>query len=390
MKFGYFANSNDRHLAKGFSQVLADTAELARYLDDTGWQSIWFTEHHFGFEGFEVCPNPVMMSTWAANHTKTIRIGQAANIITYWHPLRFAEDLAMLDHMSGGRVECGVGRGIYGREALQLNKTADTRNPAQNFRIFNESLDIIRRAWSSEFFEFDGEFFRYPDPRFVWDHAMSPKSAEYQDPETLELKKLALVPRTLQQLTPPMHQVVDGHLSIQYAAENDLDAIMWIPPVDALKSRFELYREKRSAHEGRDVALGEGISLVRDMFCAASKSEARKLGADGILDYMRWVCHWRGLGNHMHAGEHLPQTPGKLDVLDFEFLDERNLLFGTPDEISDKIEELIEELNLQTFIVWSHFPGVEHADAMRSIKLFTEEVMPRFHGRVKLSKHAAE
>ena len=144
-----------------------------------------------------------MMSTWEAAHTKRIRIGQAANIITFWHPLRFAEDLAMLDHMSGGRVECGVGRGIYGREALQLNKTADTRNPAQNFRIFNESLEIIRRAWANEFFEFDGEFFRYPDPRFVWDHAMSEKSADYQDMETLELKKLGLVPRPLQQPSPP-------------------------------------------------------------------------------------------------------------------------------------------------------------------------------------------
>ena len=101
----------------------------------------------------------------------------------------------MLDHMSGGRVECAVGRGIYGREALQLNKAADTRNPAQNFRIFNESLELIRRAWANEFFEYDGEFFRFPDPKFVWDHAMSDKDAEYQDMDTLELKKLALVPR---------------------------------------------------------------------------------------------------------------------------------------------------------------------------------------------------
>ena len=184
--------------------------------------------------------------------------------------------------------------------------------------------------------------------------------------------------------------MVDGHLSIQYAAENDLDAMMWIPPVSALKPRFELYRDKRSARAGRDVALGEGISLVRDMFCAETKADARRLGADGILDYMRWVCHWRGLGNHMQAGERLPETAGKLDLLDFEFLDERNLLFGTPDEISDKIEELLDVLNLQTLVVWSHFPGVAHEDAMRSVKLFTEDVMPRFAGRVALKQHAAE
>ncbi|MGE0213143.1 MAG: LLM class flavin-dependent oxidoreductase [Parvibaculaceae bacterium] len=389
MQFGYFANVSNRKLRKPYGQVMAEQVDLAQYLDANDWASVWYTEHHFGHEGFEVVPNPVMMSTWAAAHTKRLRIGQAANIITFWHPLRFAEDLAMLDHMSGGRVECAVGRGIYGREALQLNKQADTRNPAQNFRIFAESLEIIRRAWSEQNFSFKGEFFQFPDPGFAWDHGMSPKSADYQDMESFELQKLTLVPRTLQQPTPPMHQVVDGHLAIQYAAENDLGAMMWIPPTDALKPRFELYRDKKAAKEGREVALGEGVILVRDMFCAESKDEAKRLGGDGIVDYLRWVCHWRGLDNHRHLGEELPKTDGKLDLLSVDFLDNRNLLFGTPDQISDKIEEMIEVLNLQYLVVWSEFPGVDHEAAMRSTKLFTEEVMPRFKGRVGL-KQAAE
>lgn len=389
MQFGYFANVNNRNLKKPYGQVMAEQVDLAQYLDANDWASVWYTEHHFGHEGFEVVPNPVMMSTWAAAHTKRIRIGQAANIITFWHPLRFAEDLAMLDHMSGGRIECAVGRGIYGREALQLNKMADTRNPAQNFRIFAESLEIIRRAWSEENFSFKGEFFQFPDPGFAWDHAASPKSADYQDMETFELQKLTLVPRTLQQPTPPLHQVVDGHLAIQYAAENSMGAMMWIPPTDALKPRFELYRDKKAAKEGREVALGEGVILVRDMFCAESKEEAKRLGGDGIVDYLRWVCHWRGLDNHRHVGEELPKTDGKLDLLSVDFLDERNLLFGTPDQISDKIEEMIEVLNLRYLLVWSEFPGVDHEAAMRSTKLFTEEVMPRFKGRVGL-KQAAE
>lgn len=389
MQFGYFANVNNRNLKKPYGQVMAEQVDLAQYLDANDWASVWYTEHHFGHEGFEVVPNPVMMSTWAAAHTKRIRIGQAANIITFWHPLRFAEDLAMLDHMSGGRIECALGRGIYGREALQLNKMADTRNPAQNFRIFAESLEIIRRAWSEQNFSFKGEFFQFPDPGFAWDHAASPKSADYQDMETFELQKLTLVPRTLQQPTPPLHQVVDGHLAIQYAAENGMGAMMWIPPTDALKPRFELYRDKKAAKEGREVALGEGVILVRDMFCAESKEEAKRLGGDGIVDYLRWVCHWRGLDNHRHVGEELPKTDGKLDLLSVDFLDDRNLLFGTPDQISDKIEEMLEVLNLQYLLVWSEFPGVDHEAAMRSTKLFTEEVMPRFKGRVGL-KQAAE
>ncbi len=378
MQFGYFANQNNRGLEKPFRQVVEETRELARYCDAHDWHSIWFTEHHFGHEGFEVCPNPVLMSCDIAAHTEKIRIGQAANIVTFWHPLRVAEDLAMLDHMNGGRTEIALGRGIYGREALQLNKLADTRNPAQNYKIFEETLEIMKRAWSEPFFEFSGEFYSYPDPGFAWDHAMSPKAASHMDLETNELKKLALVPRPLQQPTPPLWQVVDGPGSIKFAAQNELRAMMWIPPTDSLVWRFEMYREEAAKARGHEVGYGEGIALVRDMFVAETMAEAERLAGQGILDYLRWVCHWRGLGNHALPGEQLPQTPGKLDLLSYDWLHPRNLLFGTPDYVAEKIEEMREKLNLQTLLVWSHFPGVAHEDAMRSVRLFTEEVMPRF------------
>src|SRR5580704_2484257 len=70
MKIGYFANQNDLGLRKPFHQVMAETREIARTCDAAGWDSIWFTEHHFGFEGYEVCPNPVLMSADIAAHTK--------------------------------------------------------------------------------------------------------------------------------------------------------------------------------------------------------------------------------------------------------------------------------------------------------------------------------
>ncbi|MDH3413547.1 MAG: LLM class flavin-dependent oxidoreductase, partial [Gammaproteobacteria bacterium] len=81
MRFGYFCNQNSRNLEKPFHQVVEQTRQLARYLDQNGWHSIWFTEHHFGHEGFEVCPNPVLMSCDIAARTKDLRIGQAANIV---------------------------------------------------------------------------------------------------------------------------------------------------------------------------------------------------------------------------------------------------------------------------------------------------------------------
>ncbi len=141
---------------------------------------------------------------------------------------------------------------------------------------------------------------------------------------------------------------------------------------------IEVYRNARSEAEGRDVALGEGISLVRDMFVAETMDEVRELAGEGILTYLRWIAHWRGLGNHLDPDEELPEMSGKLDLLTYEFLHPRNMLFGTPDYVAEKIEELQTELNLQHLQVWSNFPGVPHDQVMKSVKLFTEEVMPRF------------
>jgi alkanesulfonate monooxygenase SsuD/methylene tetrahydromethanopterin reductase-like flavin-dependent oxidoreductase (luciferase family) len=209
---------------------------------------------------------------------------------------------------------------------------------------------------------------------------MSPPSEDFVNIDTNVLTRIGLVPRPLQQPHPPLWQVVDSPRSIDWAGRNGLGTIMWIPTLKTLKERFEIYRKARSEAEGRDVALGEGISLVRDMFVAETMDEARRLAGEGILAYIRWIAHWRGLGNHMDPGEKLPPTAGKLDLLSYDFLHPRNLLFGTPDYVAEKIQELRSELNLQHLQVWSNFPGVPHDDVMRSVKLFSEEVMPRFAG----------
>ena len=81
----------------------------------------------------------------------------------------------------------------------------------------------------------------------------------------------------------------------------------------------------------------------------------------------------------MDPGEELPETKNKLDLLNYEFLHKRNLLFGTPDYVVNKIKELQSELNLQNLQVWSSFPGINHDACMRSIKLFNDEVIPKIN-----------
>ena len=378
MKFGYFCNTTNWD-KKPYSKILEEAREITSYCDQNNWNSIWYTEHHFNHEGMESCPNPLLMCSDAAARTKQIRIGQACNVITFHNPIKLAEDVAMLDQMSKGRVEFGIGRGVYGREAINMNIESDLKDQAKNFRLFEETLKIIKQAWTKDFFSHSGEFYTYPTPNFIWQHDMSPPSENFVDLKTNEIKKISVIPKPFQNPHPPIWQVVDGERSIQWAATNGLNTIMWIPTVKALKKRFEIYKDAKSKAEDRDVPLGEGISLVRDMFVAETMEEAEKLAGEHIINYMRWVCHWRGLGNHMDPGEELPKTKNKLDLLNYDFLHKRNLLFGTPDYVIEKIKELQSELNLKNLQVWSNFPGIDHEACMRSIKLFNDEVIPKIN-----------
>lgn len=384
MKFGYFANmTNWSHLP--YHQLIEDIRDIAVHCDRHGWDSIWFTEHHLNHEGMDACPNALMACADIAARTQQIRLGQAANIVSFWNPIRVAEDIAYLDHLSGGRVDVGLGRGVYGREAIHMNIEADVRDQEKNKRVFKETVEVMKKAWCQDLFSHKGEFYEYPTPDYVWEHDMSPPNPDFMNMATNEITKIGLVPRPFQKPHPPLWQVVDSLSTIEWAGHNGINCIMWIPTVKTLKQRFEVYRAARSKYEGRDVPLGYGISLVRDMFIADSMEEAEQIAGEGILTYVRWIAHWRGLGNHMDPGEELPKTKGKLDLLSYDFLHPRNLLFGTTDYVVERIEELQEELNLQHLQVWSSFPGMPHDAVMKSVRKFSEEVIPRIQVTAKVA-----
>ena len=386
MKFGYFANSNSLHLETDIAQVLDETREVSIACEEAGWDVIWFPEHHFGHEGYEIIPNALMMGADIAARTSRIRIGQAANIITFWHPIRLAEDIALLDQMTRGRVELGLGRGIYHRESVHLNEAADVRDDEQNRALFDETYEVLIKALTNKFFSHEGRFYRFPEQGIHWDHALSPKSPQFIDLESNEITKLSIVPGPFQKPHPPIWQVVDTPRSIKAAGAKAINGIMWQPTVEELKGRFEMYREARSEAEGRELALGEGMALLRDLYVAETMEDAQRQASAAVLSYFHWTCHWRGLGNMLYPGEPLPPggkldptTPGgTLDALTYDWLHPRNLLFGTPDYVAEKITELQEELNLQHLLLWSNQPGQSHANVMRSLELFNTEVLPRF------------
>lgn len=371
MRFSIFHGMGAPGRLADYHQLMDEAREFAVAADRAGFWSIWYTEHHFGHEGQELTPNPVLMGVDIAARTSQIRIGQAASIVTFWHPLRLAEDLALLDQLSGGRLEVGVGRGLYGREALNLNPLADPRDQQRNRTLFQETLEVLKAAWSGEFFSHKGDFFEFPAPGVKWNHPLSPPSPDFMDDGVIS--KLMVTPRPLQPELP-LWQVIDTPPSIEWAARNGVKGIFWLPPVSALKGRFELYRDAASEAAGREYALGEGIGLVRDVFVADTMEEARAGFEEAVMNTYQWVCHWRGLSNLMEEGERLTDA----HKLSFDFLHGRNQLVGTPEYVAEKIAELRDELNVRDLFLWTTHPGLDHRKAMRSLELFSEKVMPQF------------
>ena len=378
MKIGYFCNPSNPGHKKDYRTVMNEVRDLACFCDRAGLDSIWFAEHHFSIWGREVLPNPLIMATDIAARTKNIRIGLAAAIITFWHPLRLAEDLALLDQLCDGRLELGLGRGNYGIEGTNLNPIADPRNPKQNFEVFDETVKILKKAFSQRLFSHEGKHYTVPAPGFKWDRAHPVDDADYIDPDTRELKFISVFPRPLQQPYPPLWQVVDSPLSVEYAAQNDMGIIMWRPPVETLKERFRLYQETARGATGKDIPFGARTSVVRDVFVADSMQQARDLAEHYVMRYLNW-SNWRGPKIYLRPGEQLPpETESALvKELTYEFVKERSLLFGTPDYVIDKIEELREELNMEQLLINSTWIAIPQELAMRSMRLFVEKVLPK-------------
>lgn len=373
MKFSIFYNFGAIGRWHEYNKVLAEVSQLAQLADNAGYNTLWFPELHFRYDGREAIPNPLMLGAMVAAQTTRLRIGQASSVVTQWHPLRLAEDLAMLDHISNGRLDVGFGRG-YAYEAMNFNVEADVRDQEKNRALFEETVDVVRKAWSDEFLRHKGQFYEFPVPGITLGSTVG-VPPEVADPATGELIGLAVRPQPLQKPNPPLWQTVDSERSIEWAARNDVNGLIWLPPADAVARKFGVYQSASKA-AGKDVRLGERMALLRSTYVAPTSAEARADFEVPLLGSYSWLLGKRGVANLAHPGETLdPKTE-----LTFDFLQERSLFCGDPQLVIDRIHELREVAGLEHLVIWSTQFGLPHEKSMRSLKMFADHVMPAFAG----------
>ncbi len=373
MRFAAFttvaASAGEATDAAGFLDNLRQQTVLA---EELGFEAMWLGEHHFTPFGVGDLPNPILLGADLAARTSRIRIGQMANIATWWHPIRLAEDLAMLDNMSGGRLEVGFGRGIWPYEGPQFHPNADPRKDAENRELFQETVEIVRKIWADRYFDHQGSNYTFPAPDTVFSHPALSSDPAWQEGD--RVTRLRVTPRPYQDPHPPLWMTVSTDRSVTTAAQMGLKACYWQPPPRRIRQRMAIYAAARTNREGRPYALGEDQAVMRSTFVASSMEEARRDAEAAIMSAFIFNDPFRGRQVFTNPGEELDSEVR----LDWDFLEPRTLLVGSPDNISEKIQELREVCNLDYLLVEFAHSGLPQRKILRNLENFATKVMPRF------------
>ena len=360
--------------ATNAAEMLDNLRQQTVLAEELGFEVMWLGEHHFGPYGIGDLPNPILLGADLAARTSRIRIGQMANIAPWWHPIRLAEDLAILDNLTEGRIEVGFGRGIWPYEGPQFHANADPRKDAENRELFRETIEVVRKIWSDEYFSHQGENYSFPAGDTVFSHPSYPPDPAWQDGE--RVTRLRVTPRPYQKPHPPLWMTVSTDRSVATAAELGLKACYWQPPPLRIRQRMELYAETRSKLEGRPFSLGEDQAVMRSTYVASSMEDARRDAEAGIMSSFIFNDPFRGRQVFTNPGEELSD-----DVrLDWDFLEPRTLLVGSPDHVAEKIQELREVCSLECLLVEFAHGGIPQRKILRNLENFATRVMPRFTG----------
>ncbi len=358
--------------ATSSAELLDNLRQQTILAEELGFEAMWLGEHHFSLHEVGDIPNPILLGADLAARTSRIRIGQMANIAPWWHPIRLAEDLAILDNMTGGRVEVGFGRGIWPYEGPQFHPNADPRKDSENRELFRETVEIVRKIWADEYFSHEGENYTFPARDTVFSHPSYPPNPAWHDGE--RVTRLRVTPRPYQQPHPPLWMTVSTDRSVATAAEMGLKACYWQPPPLRIRQRMELYAEVRSTTEGRPFNLGEDQAVMRSTYVASSMEEARRDAEAGIMSAYIFNDPFRGRQVFTNPDEELASDVS----LDWDFLEPRTLLVGSPDNVAEKVQELREVCNLGYLLVEFTHPGIPLRKTLRNLEDFATRVMPRF------------
>jgi len=319
-------------------QRLLDWAQLAEHL---GYDSVWFAEHHFSNYGY--IPNPLLMAVKVAQATQRVRIGTAVLVLPFWNPLRVAEDIAMTDQLTAGRLDVGVARGYQPYEFARFGLSMD-----DNRERTDETLEVLLRALSEDGFEYHGKY--------------------YDIPET------TIFPKPLQRPRPPVWLAAHTPESFDIAARLGLQSITTNSgrPIEVLEEGWMAFQRSRE----RFGLTGVADFAVQQQLCVAPTDDEAREQMENFRYALRMVGNLRSGTQQVRKGYAEPLPLEGEPSLDELF--ERRTLSGSPATVRKRLRQYQSVCGMTALNCTFQLGAMRPETVMQSLRLFAEEVMPEF------------
>ena len=326
MKFGMFVIGDYHPQAnKSLSDYYEQMLEQVEWAEDLGYECFWFGEHHFDF--FGVVPSPPVLMSVAAKRTKKIRLGVAVSLLPYRNPILAAEEYAMVDVLSGGRLDFGVGRGTP-PELVGFGVKEDNRD------LLVEALEVVKMAWSEGKISYNGKYYQIPG--------------------------VSLNVTPVQKPTPPLFFAALSEGSYKVAGEKGYP-ILGIPyasckDIGEMKQKITFYKNTLAA-SGHNPEAFDVVQCFHS-HVAATDREAEKNAREGMVPYL---------------SARLAVRPRNYD----ELYRDRMIMVGDPGRCIEQIEE-VRETGTNYIIFMMNFATLEQKKILDSMEIMAKEVTPEF------------
>lgn len=350
-----------------YQRFLEEIRGYVKHADELGFFGYCQPEHHLQIEGFEANNHPGMFSLFVGSHAKRMHAGIMGYTMTTHNPVRVAEEIATLDHMLQGRLYCGFTRGYHARwvdsyaarEGVSAttpdNVKARDEQDARNRSLFEESVKVIKKAWTSDVFSHKGENWEFPPNGGSAGHPAYAKFGKGQDAEGV-VREIGIAPKCFQAPHPPLYGgFAASKRTIDFWAEEGGKLIVLADNLDFCEMLNNRYIEtaKRSGREdctSTDASAWGGFLMLTD-----SKARAAELMEEHMWFWDEWFI------------PHGQKPP--------------NVLIGTADEIADKIEKARDRLGFNELFLMFGQGHLEPEANHEEIEQFIAKVAPRFSSK---------
>lgn len=361
---------NDRRFSNDKLVTVFDKAQaMAQLMDRLGYHTFWMAEHHFQPEGYECIPNVLMYAVHLAHQTQRLRLGCGFNIAPMWHPLRLAEDFAMADILTGGRVTFGVGRGYHTREVETFG--SPLLDQAANRELFEEQVEIIFKAFNEASFSHQGKNYTLP-PQVPY--------------RGYELKELTLVPRPLR-LPVECWQPIQGgtQRALEFMAKQGIQGVVGGGSAEGgAMHNVVLAWQQAHARLGKHLELGERLCFGFHFYMADSREQGMREAAKYYEENMKMFGPLRLVRALTDQQIEDMADPRKAPTAGLPRIEDAvksgGFLCGSPEEIIEHLKKLEEKYPGLERVSVSLSVGVPKAVALEQLERFGTEVMPAFQG----------